>query len=74
MHVLEKYKYIQLQVRENMMLYSFDLDPMTLVLNPDLDMVKIPKKFLAIAVQKPEQTDTQTDTHRDRQTHRICGW
>ena len=36
-----EYKHIQLKDRENMMFYSFDLDPMTLVLKLDLDMVKM---------------------------------
>ena len=43
--------------------YSFDLeiDPVTLILKVDPDMVMIPKmKFLAIAVQKP---DTHTHAH-----------
>ena len=38
-----EYKYVQLKDRENIMFYSFDLDldPMTLVLKLDLDMVKM---------------------------------
>ena len=42
-HALVEYKHIQLKDWENMMFYSFDLnlDPMTLVLEPDLDMVKM---------------------------------
>ena len=42
-HVLVEYKHIQVNVRENMMLYSFDidLDPMTLILKLDLDMLKV---------------------------------
>ena len=38
-----EYKHVQLKDRENMMFYSFDLDldPMTLVLQLDLDMVKM---------------------------------
>ena len=41
-HVLVEYKHIQLKVRENMF-YSFDidLDSVTLVLKPDLDMIKM---------------------------------
>ena len=35
-HVLVEYK-----VKENMMFYSLDLDPMTMVLKLDLDMVKM---------------------------------
>ena len=44
-HVLVRYTHIELQVRENMMFYSFDLDldAMTLVLKFDLDMVKMYK-------------------------------
>ena len=38
---LVEYKHVQLKDGENMMFYSFDLDidPMTLVLKLDLDMV-----------------------------------
>ena len=42
-HVLVENKHIHVKVRENMMFYSFDLylDPMTLILKLDLDMVKM---------------------------------
>ena len=38
-----EYKHVQLKDRENIMFYSFDLelDPTTLVLKLDLDMVKM---------------------------------
>ena len=38
-----EYKHVQLKDRENMMFHSFDLDldPMTLVLKLNLDMVKM---------------------------------
>ena len=36
-----EYKHVQLKDRENMMFYSLDLDPMTLVFKLDLDMVKM---------------------------------
>ena len=38
-----EYKHTQVKIRENMMFYSFDfdLDPMTLILKLDLDMVKM---------------------------------
>ena len=41
--VLVEYKHTQVKIRENMMFYSFDLDldPMTLILKLDLDMVKM---------------------------------
>ena len=54
MHVLGEYKHVQLKDRENMMFYSFDLDidPMTLVLKLDLDMVKMYLHTKNIAVQK----------------------
>ena len=39
-HVLAEYKHKQLKDRGNMMFYSFDIDPMTLVLKFDIDMVK----------------------------------
>ena len=57
-----------------MMFYSFDLDldPITLILKLDLDMVKMylqaKNEVLAVEVQKlePEQTDRQTHTQTDR--------
>ena len=42
MHVLMEYKNIQVKLRGNMFhSFDFDLDPMTLVLKLDLDMVKM---------------------------------
>ena len=64
-----------------MMFYSFDLDPMTLVLKLDLDMVKmylhtkneVPSysgsKVYSLNRQTDRQTDIQTHTHTDRQTY-----
>ena len=42
-HVLVEYKLIHVKIRENIMFYSFDLglDPMTLILKLDLDIVKM---------------------------------
>ena len=42
-HVLVEYKHIHVKIRENIMFYSFDLglDPMTLILKLDLDIVKM---------------------------------
>ena len=52
-----------------MMFYSFDLDPMTLVLNCDLDMVKM---YLHTKNEVPSYSSSKviawTDRHTDRQT------
>ena len=40
-HVLVEYKYLQFIVKENMMFHSFDLNPVTLILKLDLDMIKM---------------------------------
>ena len=75
--VLVEYKYIQLKFRENMMVYSFDLDfdPMTLLLKHDLHMVKmyLHTKNEVSSYNSSEVmawTDWQTNTHTDRQTDR----
>ena len=82
-YVLVKYKHIHLQVRENMMFYSFDLDidPMILVLKPDLPMVKM---YMHNKHEVPSYSSSKviasTDRHIDRQTQvkllsiRIRGW
>ena len=50
----------------------FDIDPMTLILKCDLNMIKMclytKMKLLAIAAQKlqPKQADTQKHTQTDR--------
>ena len=68
-----EYKHVQLKYRENMMFYSFDLelDPMTLVLKLDLDMVKM---YLHTKNEVPSYSGSKviagTDRHTDRQTHR----
>ena len=66
-----EYKHVQVKVRQSMTCYLFDLDldPITWILKPNLDIVKMylhTKKFLAIAVQKvyPEQIDIHTDKPR----------
>ena len=67
-----------------MMFYSFDLDPMTLIFKPELDMVKmdlltkneVPNYSGSKVISR--QTDRQTHTHRQNRMKLlpicICGW
>ena len=54
---------------ENMMFYSFDLDPMTLILKLDLDMVKM---YLHTKNEVPSYISSKviawTDRHTETQT------
>ena len=69
MYVLVEYKHIQFKVRKNMF-YSFNLDPMTLVLKLDLDLVKM---YLhtknVVASYSGSKVMAWTYKHTDRQTH-----
>ena len=64
-HVLVKYKHIQVKVRENMMFYSFDLEPMTLIFKLDLDMVKM---YLHAENEVPSYSGSKVIAWTDRQT------
>ena len=65
--VLVEYKHIHVKVRENMIFTPFDLDlePITLILKLDLDMVKM---YLHNKNKVPSYSGSKVIARTDRQT------